>query len=142
MNDQAAAPTSAPIPTGIKLHRKARVLEVSYADGTAYQLPAEYLRVYSPSAEVRGHGGGEPMLLGGKREVNIDAIEPIGRYAVRLKFSDGHNTGLYTWPVFQELGSQYEALWTRYLQRLEEHGMTRDSVVVKLSALHPKTPRP
>lgn len=129
---------TAAVPTRLKLHRKSRVLEVGYADGSTHALPIEYLRVYSPSAEVRGHGGGEPMLVGGKREVGIVAIEAVGRYAVRLRFTDGHDTGLYSWPVLQELIQHQDQLWTRYLQRLDEHGMSRDSEVVKLSALPPK----
>jgi DUF971 family protein len=128
-------------PTEIKLHRASRVLEIAYADGTRYSLPCEYLRVYSPSAEVRGHGGGEPMLIGGKHEVNIVAIEPVGRYAVRLRFSDGHDTGLYTWDALREFGENQERWWARYLERLAEHGMSRDSEVVSLSALPPKGKR-
>jgi DUF971 family protein len=124
-------------PTAIKLHRKSRLLEVRYADGSCFQLPCEYLRVYSPSAEVRGHGGGEPQLIGGKRDVNIDAVEPVGRYAVRLRFSDGHDTGLYAWDVLRELGERQAAWWARYLERLAEHGMSRESDVTKLSALGP-----
>lgn len=122
-------------PTAIHYHRRSRILEVRYADGAHYELPSEYLRVYSPSAEVRGHGGGEPMLLGGKREVGIVAVEPVGRYAVRLRFSDGHDTGLYTWDGLREFGEQQTRWWSRYLERLDEHGMSRDSEVVKLSAL-------
>jgi DUF971 family protein len=128
-------------PTEIKLHRASRVLEIAYADGTRYSLPCEYLRVYSPSAEVRGHGGGEPMLIGGKHEVNIVAIEPVGRYAVRLRFSDGHDTGLYTWDGLRELGANHDRWWARYLERLAEHGMSRDSEVMKFSALPKKEPQ-
>lgn len=122
-------------PTALKLHRGSRVLEVGYADGSSHRLPFEYLRVFSPSAEVRGHGGGEPLLVGGKRGVGITAVEPVGRYAVRLRFDDGHDTGLYSWAVLEELALKQEAWWARYLQRLAEHGMTRDSEVTKLSAL-------
>lgn len=129
---------TAPVPQEIKLHRKSRVLEVRCADGARYELPCEYLRVYSPSAEVRGHGGGEPQLVPGKREVNITAIEPVGRYAVRLRFSDGHDSGIYSWDLLRELGENHERLWARYLERLAQHGMSRDSDVVKLSALAPK----
>jgi DUF971 family protein len=132
----------APVPTLLKLHRGSRMLEVGYADGVRYELPFEYLRVYSPSAEVRGHGGGEPMLVGGKREVTVIAVEPVGRYAVRLRFSDGHDTGLYSWEVLQELGKNQPRWWARYLERLEEHGMSRDSAITKLSALPKKEPRP
>lgn len=128
----AAAPPS--VPTDIKLHRKSRLLEVVWPDRTD-RLPLEYLRVFSPSAEVRGHGGGEPMLVAGKREVNVTALEPVGRYAVRLRFDDGHDTGLYTWPALRELADDHDRAWARYLERLAEHGMSRDNAVVKLSAL-------
>ena len=129
------APTAHAVPTTIKLHRKSKQLEVVWPDGRQDWLPAEYLRVYSPSAEVRGHGGGEPMLVGGKRAVGISAVEPVGRYAVRLRFDDGHDTGLYSWPALRELADEQERWWSRYLERLAEHGMSRDSEVVKLSAL-------
>ena len=124
-------------PTSIKLHRKSRVLEVGYADGTRFELPCEYLRVYSPSAEVRGHTGGEPILVPGKRNVGVDAVDPVGQYAVRLRFDDGHDTGLYSWDVLADLGANREPYWARYLARLAEHGLTRDSEVTKLSALPP-----
>ncbi len=122
------------VPTDIKLHRKSRLLEVVWADRTD-SLPLEYLRVFSPSAEVRGHGGGEPMLVGGKRDVNVAGIDPVGRYALRLRFDDGHDSGLYSWPVLRELADHHGEWWPRYEQRLAEHGMSRDSAVVKLSAL-------
>lgn len=114
------------------------MLEVGYADGSKQLFPCEYLRVFSPSAEVRGHGGGEPLLVGGKRGVGIDAIEPVGRYAVRLRFSDGHSTGLYSWDVLAELARNQSAWWARYEARLVEHGMSRDRDVTTLSALAPK----
>jgi DUF971 family protein len=129
------------VPSTLKLHRQSKVLEVGYADGSRYELPFEYLRVYSPSAEVRGHGAGEPMLVGGKRNVAVMAVEPVGRYAVRLRFSDGHDTGLYSWDVLEELGRKQEQWWTRYLERLAQHGMSRDSDITKLSALPVKEPR-
>jgi DUF971 family protein len=127
-------------PTSIKLHRKSRVLEVAYADGTRYELPCEYLRTHSPSAEVRGHGGGELILVPGKRNVAIDKIDPVGSYAVRLVFDDGHNTGLYSWDVLADLGANQERYWAHYLARLAEHGLTRDSAITKLSAL-PAAPK-
>jgi DUF971 family protein len=126
---------NAAAPTVIRLHRKARVLEVAWADGVRFELPCEYLRVYSPSAEVRGHGKAEPMLVGGKREVNIARVDPVGRYAVKLAFDDGHDTGIYSWDVLRELGEGQQKLWARYLERLGEHRMSRDSDIVKLSAL-------
>jgi DUF971 family protein len=124
-------------PTTLKLHRQSRVLEVQYADGTRFELPCEYLRVYSPSAEVRGHGAGEPLLVPGKRTVNIEKVEPVGQYAVRLRFDDGHDTGLYSWDVLDDLGRNHDRYWAHYLVRLSEHGLSRDSDVTKLSALPP-----
>ena len=110
-------------PSSIRLHRKSRLLEVGYADGTRYELPCEYLRVYSPSAEVRGHSGGETVLVPGKRNVAIDKVEPVGSYAVRLTFDDGHNTGLYTWAYLHELGTTHAARWQQYLERLQKLGI-------------------
>jgi DUF971 family protein len=103
--------------TEIKLRTRSRLLEVSFADGQRFELPFEYLRVHSPSAEVRGHGAGETLLVLGKENVLVKAVEPIGHYAVRLVFDDGHNTGLYTWQYLHELGSQYPAKWAAYLAR-------------------------
>jgi len=136
--------STADVPTSIKAHRKSAQLEVVWPDGRQDLLPFEYLRVYSPSAEVRGHGGGEPMLVAGKRAVSVAAIEPVGRYAIRIRFDDGHDTGLYSWPALRELADQQPVWWARYLERLAEHGMSRDSDVVKLSALGPKkyVPKP
>lgn len=126
---------SAPRVTALKLHRASRQLEVTFADGTSHRLPCEYLRVFSPSAELRGHGLDEPMLIGGRREVNIARVEPVGQYAVRLVFDDGHDTGLYTWSVLHELARERERNWARYEQRLAEVGMSRDRDVTKLAAL-------
>ncbi len=116
---------NAPTPTEIRLQKRSRKLQIGYADGQQFELTAEYLRVFSPSAEVQGHGGGEGVLVTGKETVGIDRIEPIGRYAVRLVFDDGHNTGLYTWPILYDLGSKYESNWRRYLTRLEAAGHRR-----------------
>ena len=121
--------------TALKLHRGSRLLEVAFADGSRHQLPCEYLRVFSPSAELRGHGLAEPMLVGGKRTVNIERVEPVGNYAVRLVFDDGHDTGLYTWELLHELGQDQEKNWARYEQRMAEIGMSRDRDVTKLAAL-------
>lgn len=118
---------SAPIPTEIKLLKRTRALQVRFSGGKTFDLPAEYLRVFSPSAEVQGHGGGEGALVAGKETVNIERIEPVGRYAVRLIFSDGHDTGLYTWPILYDLGKDYETKWRRYLTRLEEAGQNRSA---------------
>lgn len=123
---------NAPKPSAFQLHRKSRVLEVVYPDHR-FELPCEYLRVFSPSAEVRGHGLGEPMLVGGKREVNIARIEPVGQYAVRLVFDDGHDSGLYSWDVLDALGREHASNWARYLERMAAAGMSRDRDVVKLA---------
>ena len=103
--------------TEIKLRKRRRVLEVSFADGRRFELPFEYLRVHSPSAEVQGHGQGEMVLVLGKENVGIQAVEPIGHYAVRLVFDDGHATGLYTWQYLYELGAQHASKWADYLAR-------------------------
>ena len=121
--------------TALKLHRGSRLLEVAFADGSRHQLPCEYLRVFSPSAELQGHGLAEPMLIGGRREVNIARVEPVGQYAVRLVFDDGHDTGLYSWSVLHSLAQDHEKNWARYEQRLAEIGMSRDRDVTKLAAL-------
>lgn len=131
-------PVTPSTPKRLLLHRKSRCLEVVYSDADRFRLPFEYLRVFSPSAEVRGHATREPILVPGKREVMITGIEPVGRYAVRLLFDDGHNTGLYSWSVLDELIRNHDRYWARYLQRLAQAGMTRDSDVVKLSALPKK----
>jgi DUF971 family protein len=115
------------IATEIKLRTRSRVLEVAFADGARFELPFEYLRVYSPSAEVRGHGG-PMMLVPGKEQVLVQSVEPIGHYAVRLWFDDGHSTGLYTWKYLHELGTQREAYWSDYLARLERAGQSRQSI--------------
>jgi DUF971 family protein len=116
---------SVPAPTAIRLRTRSRVLEVSFADGAHFELPAEYLRVHSPSAEVQGHSPGEGVLVTGKEAVGIRAVEPVGHYAVRLLFDDGHDTGLFTWPYLYELGSEREARWLMYLRRLEQAGIKR-----------------
>ena len=112
-------------PTEIKLRKASRVLELTYDDGATFSLPFEYLRVYSPSAEVRGHGPGQETLQTGKENVEITAIDPVGHYAVRLVFSDGHDTGLYSWPYLRELGENLDSNWQSYLDRLEAAGYAR-----------------
>ncbi|MBB6092793.1 DUF971 family protein [Povalibacter uvarum] len=112
-----------PHPTSLKLRTKSRLLEVTFDDGSSFELPFEYLRVYSPSAEVRGHGPGQETLQVGKHEVGIKAAEPIGNYAVRLVFDDGHDTGLYTWSYLHELGREREQKWANYLARLKDLGI-------------------
>lgn len=105
------------IPIDIKLLQKSRVLEITYADGRQFALPCEYLRVHSPSAEVQGHGGAPAKLVVGKENINIISIEPVGHYAIKLTFDDGHNTGLYSWETLYQLATHYEENWNQYLQR-------------------------
>ena len=114
-----------PQPTEIKVRTRSRILEVSFDDGAHFELPFEYLRVFSPSAEVTGHGGGEGVLQTGKEGVAIERIEPVGNYALRLHFDDGHNTGLYSWTLLRELGAEHSVKWARYLQRCAEAGVER-----------------
>ena len=118
-------------PTSIKSRTKSRVLEVSFDDGSVFELPYEYLRVYSPSAEVRGHGPGQEQLQLGKHEVGLSKVEPIGNYAVRLVFDDGHDTGLYTWAYLYELGRDRPQKWQNYLDRLRDLGIPYPTVLPK-----------
>jgi DUF971 family protein len=113
------------VPVQIKLRRAENVLELSYEDGSTLSLPAEYLRVESPSAEVQGHGPGQAKLVTGKKHVGITGVEPTGNYALRLSFSDGHDTGIFTWDYLEELGREYTIRWRRYLHRLESAGASR-----------------
>ena len=115
-----------PRPTEIRLKKQDHLLEVDFDNGTSHQLPAEYLRVESPSAEVQGHGPGQKTLVTGRRHVNIVAVEPVGHYAVRLVFDDLHDTGIYSWQVLAELGRHQETLWPAYLAAIEEAGLSRD----------------
>lgn len=119
---------NSPRPTDIRLHQTSRLLEISFDDGKSARLSCEFLRVYSPSAEVRGHGIGQEVLQTGKEDINISAIEPVGNYAVRLVFTDGHNTGLYSWDYLYELAQNYEAMWLDYLGRLAAAGITRKEI--------------
>ena len=114
-----------PVPTELKLHQKSRELEVSFADGKKFRLSYEFLRVFSPSAEVRGHGPGQETLQVGKREVTITSMEPVGNYGVKPTFSDGHDSGIYSWDVLYELGTHHDKLWQVYLDRLQEAGASR-----------------
>jgi DUF971 family protein len=118
---------STPIPTTIKLHQQSRVLEIAFSDGREFRLPYELLRVYSPSAEVRGHGPGQEVLQIGKREVAIKEVEPVGHYAIRPSFSDGHDTGIYSWDYLYDLGDRQDELWQRYLARMAAAGASRDA---------------
>jgi DUF971 family protein len=119
---------SVPLPTEIKLHQKSRVLEIAFADGKTFRLPCEFLRVYSPSAEVRGHGPGQEVLQTGKKDVEIQRIEPVGQYAVQLHFSDGHATGIYSWDLLYDYGMRQDEMWRAYLKRMEEAGASREPV--------------
>ena len=116
-----------PQPTDIKLRTRSRLLEITFDDGSHYELPFEYLRVHSPSAEVRGHGAGQEVLQSGKRAVAITAIEPVGQYAVKLVFDDGHDSGLYSWDYLYELGCLQADNWRTYLARLAAAGASRDA---------------
>jgi DUF971 family protein len=122
-----SSPTDA-APTEIRLRRKSRVLELSYADGTRHALSFEYLRTHSPSAEVQGHGPGQDVLQIAKEAVDVTRVDPVGHYAVRLVFSDGHDTGLYTWKYLRELAANFEVNWARYLARLNQIGYERKPV--------------
>lgn len=118
--------TTCPTPSDIKLHTQSRLLELIYSDGERYELSCEYLRVYSPSAEVKGHGVGQEVLQVGKTNVTINAIEPVGNYALQLVFSDDHNSGIYSWDYLYQLATNKEAWWQNYLQRLNKAGASRD----------------
>ncbi|HVL74716.1 MAG TPA: DUF971 domain-containing protein [Noviherbaspirillum sp.] len=115
------------VPTSLTVHKQSRVLEVAFDSGETFSLPFEYLRVYSPSAEVKGHGPGQEVLQTGKRDVLLTALEPVGHYAVQPHFSDGHNSGIYTWDYLYALGADYERNWSDYLRRLQAAGFPGES---------------
>lgn len=117
---------SGPVPTEIRLHQKSRLMEVAFADGKTFRLPYEFLRVHSPSAEVRGHSPGQEVLQVGKSKVEIRSLEPVGSYAVQPAFSDDHATGIYSWEYLYHLGENQERLWTEYLAKLDKAGAGRD----------------
>lgn len=114
------------VPTEIHLRRKSGVLTLAYADGSRHDLSAEFLRVHSPSAEVRGHGKGQGVLQTGKRNVRLVGVEPVGSYAIKLIFDDGHNSGLYSWDTLLQFCTHYDAMWQHYLQSLQDAGASRD----------------
>jgi DUF971 family protein len=122
-NSQVQAPT----PQAITVHEASRVLEVAFSDGAVFRIPFELMRVASPSAEVQGHGPGQETLQTGKRHVTLLALEPVGHYAIQPHFSDGHSSGIFTWPYLYQLGKDQEALWQDYLQRLAAAGLERDT---------------
>ncbi len=116
-----------PNPTALTLHQQSKMLEIAFDDGHTFNLPFEFLRVYSPSAEVRGHGKGQEVLQTGKRSIGMINLEPVGNYAVQPTFSDGHNSGLYSWTYLHNLGMNQDKLWQEYLQKLEAAGASRDA---------------
>jgi DUF971 family protein len=121
------AASDAPTPTEITLHARSRVLEITFSNGSRFELPYEFLRVHSPSAEVRGHGPGQEVLQTGKKDVDILSLEPVGSYAVQPHFSDGHTTGIYSWDYLYDLGVNREARWRSYLERLKAAGARREA---------------
>ena len=123
-----------PHPESLTLHGQTRVLEIGFSDGAQFRIPFELMRVYSPSAEVQGHGPGQEVLQTGKRDVGIVEIEPVGNYAVKPTFSDGHESGLFTWEYLYFLGDQQDALWKQYEDRLQAAGMSRDAPMVQAAA--------
>jgi DUF971 family protein len=122
----AGLKAGAPTPQALTVHSQSRVLEVSFSDGAVFRIPFELMRVYSPSAEVQGHGAGQEVLQTGKRDVDLDALDPVGNYAVQPRFSDGHDTGIFSWDYLYFLGSQHDQLWADYEARLQAAGQTRD----------------
>lgn len=127
-------PPQSPSPLSVTLHQGSRVLEIGFSDGQTFRLPFELLRVYSPSAEVQGHGPGQEVLQSGKRDVQINDIEMVGHYAIQPTFSDGHSSGIFSWSYLYELGSKQQEYWDRYLARLAEAGVDRDSPMVAAPA--------
>ena len=121
----ASSTKSTPLPTEIKLHQKSGILEIAFGDGKSFKFSCEFLRVFSPSAEVRGHGPGQEVLQVGKKDVTITRVEPVGNYAVQLAFSDGHDTGIYSWDLLYDYGLRQDEMWQQYLARLKEAGASR-----------------
>ncbi len=115
------------IPVEIKLHQRSAILEIRFDDDNVFHLPCEYLRVYTPSAEALGHGPGQEVLQTGKEDVTISDIQPVGNYAISLQFSDGHNSGIYSWDLLYKLGNEYESLWSHYLDELKAQGIERQA---------------
>ena len=130
----AGLKAGAPTPQAITVHEQSRVLEVVFSDGAAFRLPFELLRVYSPSAEVMGHGPGQEVLQTGKRDVTLVGLEPVGNYAVQPAFSDGHDSGIFSWDYLYELGQRQDAMWQAYLARLQAAGADRDTPMAAKAA--------
>ena len=125
----AGLKSGAPAPTALTVHEASRVLEVVFSDGASFRIPFELMRVYSPSAEVQGHGPGQEVLQTGKRNVTLVNLEPVGNYAVKPTFSDGHDSGIFSWDYLYELGQQQDALWKQYAERLAAAGVDRDALM-------------
>jgi DUF971 family protein len=130
----AGLKNGAPLPQDITVHSQSRVLEVSFSDGASFRIPFELMRVYSPSAEVAGHGPGQEVLQTGKRDVTLIGIEPVGNYAIQPGFSDGHDSGIFSWDYLYFLGSQQEKLWSDYEARLQAAGVGRDAPMPEKAA--------
>ena len=135
MIDARTSSEPTPVPTDIQLRKKSGLLVLQYADGARYELPAELLRVYSPSAEVKGHGIGREVLQTGKRQVQMTGIEAIGQYAVRLSFDDGHDSGIYSWELLRDLGEHQQERWQQYLTRLQQAQASRDALPAGTQAI-------
>ena len=125
----AGLQSGTPTPQAITVHGQSKVLEVGFSDGAVFRIPFELMRIYSPSAEVQGHGPGQEVLQTGKRAVELDALDPVGNYAVQPRFSDGHDTGIFSWDYLYFLGSQQERLWAQYASRLQAAGVERDAAM-------------
>jgi DUF971 family protein len=131
---------SQPTPTDIRLHQKSRVLEVAFDDGSRFEFPCEFLRVFSPSAEVQGHGPGQERLQWGKKNVNITSVQPVGNYAVQLYFDDGHDTGIYSWDLLYRFGANQDEMWQDYLAQVEQAGVSREPVDAGAGAVDANAP--
>ena len=130
----AGLQAKSPTPTALTVHSQSRILEIAFSDGAQFKIPFELMRIYSPSAEVQGHGPGQEILQTGKREVNMVELEPIGNYAVKPVFSDGHESGLFTWDYLYHLGADQTQLWADYERRLQAAGLARDALMVVAGA--------
>lgn len=135
MTGSEDSPGRNPVPTDIRLRKTSALLELTYSDGRRFELPAELLRVYSPSAEVKGHGKGQEVLQTGKRNVQMTAIEAVGQYAIRLSFDDGHDSGIYSWETLYDLGEHQTTLWQQYLTRLQQAQASRDALPAGTQAI-------